>query len=174
MFAQRLEATDVRANPPPPPLNDKYCSLDRETPTLMDSVIAQIRKMAPCGKTWIPSKHLTLINNIVYIKIKSHQLRSNRHPRYHASSQPYLALVHSIHWADKTCDIPHTDRQTYPFPLRCTNTRIISPLYLPPMNMYCGLYPVDTDVSDFTTIAYNAKIILHLATNRKWDDTSAT
>ena len=130
----------------------------------MDSVIAQIRKMAPCGKKWIPSKHLTLANNILYIKIKSHQLRSNGHPKYHASPQPCLALVHSNHWADKTCELPHTDHQTYPFPLRCTNTRIISPLYILPMNMYYGLYPVDTDVSAFTAIAYNAEIILRLAT----------
>ena len=32
------------------------------------------------------------------------------------------------------------------------------------MNMLHGLYPVDTDVSDFTVCAYNAEIILHLAT----------
>ena len=32
------------------------------------------------------------------------------------------------------------------------------------MNMYYGLCPVDTDVSDFTTVAYNAEIILRLAT----------
>ena len=32
------------------------------------------------------------------------------------------------------------------------------------MNIYYGLYPVDTDVSDFTASVYNAEIILHLAT----------
>ena len=32
------------------------------------------------------------------------------------------------------------------------------------MNMFYGLYPVDTDVSDFTACAYNAEIILRLAT----------
>ena len=32
------------------------------------------------------------------------------------------------------------------------------------MNMYYGLYPVDTDVSDFTTVTYNAEIIFRLAT----------
>ena len=32
------------------------------------------------------------------------------------------------------------------------------------MNMYYGLYSVDTDVSDFTAIVYSAKIILRLAT----------
>ena len=32
------------------------------------------------------------------------------------------------------------------------------------MNMFYGLYPVDTDVSDFTACAYNAETILRLAT----------
>ena len=32
------------------------------------------------------------------------------------------------------------------------------------MNMYYGLYPIDTDVSDFTAVAYQAEIILHFAT----------
>ena len=32
------------------------------------------------------------------------------------------------------------------------------------MNMYYGLYPVDTDVSDFTADAYQAEIIIRLAT----------
>ena len=32
------------------------------------------------------------------------------------------------------------------------------------MNLYYDLYPVDTDVSDFTDIAYQAEIVLRLAT----------
>ena len=164
MLAQRLEATNVRANPLPPPLNDEHRSLACVPSTLIDSVIAQIRKMSPCSKIWIPSKHLTLANDIVYIKIKSHQLRSNGHPKYHAAPQPCFALVYNNHLADKTCELPHTDHRTYPFPLRCTNSRFISLLYILPMNMYYGLYPVDTDLSDFTAITYNAEIILRLAT----------
>ena len=130
----------------------------------MKSVIAQIKKMPPCGKIWIPSKHLTLTHNIVYIKINSHQLRSNGQPKYHTVPQPYLALVHNNHWANKTCELPHTDDQTYLFPLQCTSTCITSPLYILPINMYYGLYPVDTDVSDFIVCAYNAEIIIYLAT----------
>ena len=97
-------------------------------------------------------------------KIQSHHLRSNGQSKYHASVQSCLALVHSNHWVDKTCELPYTDNRTCPFPLRCTSTRITSPLYILPMNMLHGLYPVDTDVSDFTVCAYNAEIILHLAT----------
>ena len=32
------------------------------------------------------------------------------------------------------------------------------------MNMYYGLYPVDTDVSDFVATAYQAELIIRLAT----------
>ena len=32
------------------------------------------------------------------------------------------------------------------------------------MNMFYGLYPVDTDVSDFTACTYDAEIILRMAT----------
>ena len=106
ILAQCIETTNVRANPPSPPLNDEHSSLANATPTLMNSVIAQIRKVAPCWKTWIPSKHLTLANNIVYIKIKSHQFRSNEHPKYHTSPQPCLALVHKHHWSDKHVSSP--------------------------------------------------------------------
>ena len=38
------------------------------------------------------------------------------------------------------------------------------PLYYHPMNMYESLYPVDTDVSDFIVIAYQAEIIPRLST----------
>ena len=53
---------------------------------------------------------------------------------------------------------------TFPFPLTCTHTRITSPLYYYPMNMYYGLYPVDTDVSEFIATAYQAELILRLVT----------
>ena len=124
MLAQRLEVTNVRANPPTLPTHDDHNSPGDDTPTIEESVIQQIMKMYPCGKTWIPSKHLTLTHNIVYIKIKSHQLRSNVQPKYHASPQPCFALVHINHWPDKTCELPHTDNRTYPFPIRCTSTCI--------------------------------------------------
>ena len=161
ILAQRLEVMNIRANPPP---YDDPNLTGNETPTIIESVIQHIKEMSPCGKTWIPSKHLTLTHNIVYIKIKARQLRSNGQPKYHASPQPCFALVHSNHWADKTCELPHTDNLPYPFPLRCTSTRITSSLYILPMNMFYGLYPVDTDVSDFTACAYNAEIILRLTT----------
>ena len=35
------------------------------------------------------------------------------------------------------------------------------------MNMHYSMYPMDTDVSDFTAIVYQAEIILHLATKSK-------
>ena len=117
MLAQRLEVTNVRANPPILPTHDDHNSPGDDTPTIEESVIQQIMKMYPCGKTWIPSKHLTLTHSIVYIKIQSHQLRSNGKPKYHASTQSCLDLVHSNHWADKTCELPYTDNRTYPFPL---------------------------------------------------------
>ena len=41
------------------------------------------------------------------------------------------------------------------------------PLYILPINMLYGLYPVDTDVSDFIACAYNGEIILRLATKLK-------
>ena len=164
MLAQRLKATNVRANPPSLPLNNDQKTFVNDTITTMESVIAQIKKITPCGKTWILSKHLTLTHNIVYIKIKSHQLRPNGQPKYHASPHPCLALVHGNHWADRTCELPHTDNQTYPFLLRFTSTRITSPLYILPTNMYYSLYLVDTDVSVFTACPYNAEIIIHPAT----------
>jgi len=44
------------------------------------------------------------------------------------------------------------------------HTRVIPSLYIQPMNMYYGLYTVDTNVSDFKAVAYQAEIFLHLAT----------
>jgi len=72
MLAQRLEATNIRANPTTIPPPEDPSLTDDDTPTLMETVIQQIKKMSPCGKTWIPSQHLTLTQHIVYIKIKSH------------------------------------------------------------------------------------------------------
>ena len=102
-----------------------------------------MRKMFPCGKTWIPHQYITLVYTIVYIKIKSHQLRSNGYPKYHARLQLCLALVYS-----------NANPQRHIFPLRCDATRIRSPLYFHSLNMYYGMYPVDMDFSDFTAIAY--------------------
>ena len=47
------------------------CNED-DTPTLMDSILTQIRAMHPCGKTWLPHKHITIVQHTIYIKIKSH------------------------------------------------------------------------------------------------------
>lgn len=75
-----------------------------------------------------------------------------------------MALVYINHWADKTCELPHANPLCHAFPLRCDTIRIRSPLYFHPLNMYYGLYPVDTGLSDFTVIAYEAEIILRLTT----------
>ena len=112
----------------------------------------------------MPHKHITPIHTSIYINIKSHQLRSNGYTKHHTRPQPCLALVHSNHGADKTCELPHTANSQQSFPLCCNTTHILTPLYFHPMNMCYGLYPVDTDVSDFTVIAYQAEIILRLAT----------
>ena len=33
-------------------------------------------------------------------------------------------------------------------------------IYIHPMNLYCGICPTDTDVSDFTAVADKSEIIL--------------
>ena len=50
MLAQRLEVTNVRANPPTLPTHDDHNSPGNQTPTIMESVIQQIKKISPCGK----------------------------------------------------------------------------------------------------------------------------
>lgn len=82
----------------------------------------------------------------------------------HYPLQSCLDLVRSNHCMDKTCELPHTDSITHTFLLRCTTTLILSSLYIHPMNMYYDLYLMDTDVSNFTTVSYQAEIILRLAT----------
>ena len=121
------------------------------------------------GKIWLPTEHITIIDTRVYIKIKSHRDRSNGYPKNYARPQPRMALVHSNHWADKTCELPHTDPISHPVPLRCNTTRILSLLCIQPINMNYVLYPVDTDVSDFTAIVYQTEIILRLATKSEMD-----
>ena len=164
ILAQRLEAISPRLPLDHPTHYTQPTIHDDSTPTLMTTIMDQIHRLPPCGKTWMPHKNITPIHTSIYIKIKSHQLRSNGYPKYHARHQPYLALVHSNHWAYKPCELPHTATAQQSFPLCCNTTRILSPLYFHPMNMYYGLYPVDTDVSDFTAIAYQAEIIIRLAT----------
>ena len=111
----------------------------------------------------MPYKHITPIHTTVYIKIKSYQLRSNGYPKYHTHPQSYMDLVHSNQWVDKICELPHAIYSSYALPLRYNTTHIRSSLYFHLMNMYYGIYPVDTDVSNFTTIAYQDKTILRLA-----------
>ena len=136
MLVQRLEATGPRL--PRDILEYDILSQGREddAPTLMDTILVQIRKLSPCGKTWIPHQYITPIHTTVYIKIKSHQLRSNGYAKYHVRPQLYLALVHSNHWADKTCELPHANTLQHTFPLRCDTTRICFLLYFHPLKMY--------------------------------------
>ena len=100
----------------------------------------------------------------LYVKIKSHQPRPNCTQKYNTGPQPCLALVHSNHWADKTYELPFSVHSSPLFPLTCTHSRITCPLYYYPMNMLYGLYPGDTDVSDFVATACQAELILRLAT----------
>ena len=62
------------------------------------------------------------------------------------------------------CPLPQTRSNHIPYAV----TRHVSPPPLPPyfhpMNIYYGQYPVETDVSDFMAISYQAEIIIHLAT----------
>ena len=111
---------------------------------------------------YIPEKYITDIDTQLCIKIKSHQLRSNGYPKFHVHPQPCMDLIRSNPWADKRCKLPYIYQIPHPFPLRCNTTIILSPLFFHPMNMYYGIYPVDTDMSDFTTVTYYAEIILRL------------
>ena len=65
MFAQRLEATSPRLpigmSKQELPLS---CTGD-DTSTLMGTILAQIRKMYPYDKTWLPHKHLILVYNTI-------------------------------------------------------------------------------------------------------------
>ena len=164
MLAQRLEETSPRLPLDHPTHYTQPTIHDDSIPKLMTTIIDLIRRLPPCSKTWMPHKHITPIHTSIYIKIMSNELRSNGYPKYHARPHPCLALVHSNHWADKTCELPHTANSQQSFPLCCNTTRILSPLYFHPMNIYYGLYPVDIDISDFTAIAYQAEIIIRLAT----------
>ena len=85
--------------------------------------------------------------------------QSNGHPKYNAKPQPCLALFNSNHCTDTTCD-----RLPVHSPYN-VSTHELSPLYYHPMNIYYGPYLVETDVSDFITVAYQAAIILRLSTN---------
>ena len=133
----------------------------------MDAILTQLRKLPPCGHTRIPHKEITPVLTTMYIKIKSHQLRSNGYPKYHARPQSCMVLVYINHWANKTCELQHATHSRHVFPLRCKTTRIRSTLYFHTMNMLYGVYSVDTAVSDFTTIAFQAEIIIRLATKQE-------
>ena len=127
MLAQRLEATSPQL---PIGRSQQELSLsctEDDTPIVMDTILTQIRRMHPCGKAWLPHKHLTLVHNTIYIKIKSHRIRSNGYPKYRTQLQPCMALVHINHCTDKTCDLPHLDTLRNSFLLRCTTTHILSP-----------------------------------------------
>ena len=48
MLAQRLEVTNIRANPPTLPPHDDPILTDDDNPTIMESVIQQIKKISSC------------------------------------------------------------------------------------------------------------------------------
>ena len=87
MLTQRLEATSPRL-PVGVTLEDHSITCNNDdTPTLMDSIMTYIRTMHPCGKTWLPHKHITVVQQTTYINIKSHQLKSNGYPKYRKDPQ---------------------------------------------------------------------------------------
>ena len=132
--------------------------------TLHATIVLKIGQMGHCEKKWNPTRHVTVMGAQLYVKIKSHQLRPNGKQKYNTGPQPGLTLVHINHWADKICELLLSVHSSPPFPITCAHSRITSPLYYYPMNMFYGLYPVDTDVSDFVATAYQAEQILRLAT----------
>ena len=163
MLAQRLAASQ-----PPTPATHPNPGIPRAATwygplTCTQHVLQQLTTLPPCGNLWRPSKHITTTGHHTYIKIKSHQLLSAGFPRSHHRPQPCLAMAHSNHWADKTCELPYSPNTAPSFPLQCLHQRITSPLYYSPMNLYYGIYPVDTDVSDFIASAYQAELLLRLA-----------
>ena len=125
MLAQRLEATSSRILVDMSQNDHSITCNEADTPTLMNSIMTQIRAIPPCGKIWLPHYHINVVQHTIYIKIKSHQLKSNGYPKYRQEPQPCLALVHSNHWADKTCELLLLNTSQNSFPLRCTITRIL-------------------------------------------------
>ena len=164
ILAQRLDASYTGIPP------RHYSPTTLPTPiimgqlTLCETIVLQIGQMEHCGKTWNPARHAIVMGVQLYVKMKSHQLRTNGTPKYNTGSQPCLALLHSNYWADKTCELPFSVHPSLPFPITYALSRITSPLYYYPMNMFYELYPVDTNVSDFVATAYQAELILRLAT----------
>ena len=164
ILAQRLETTqsgttanhDLPTMLPPPTLMRSL--------TLHDTIVRKIGQIGHCGKQWNPSQHATIMGTQLYVKIRSHQLRSNVTLKYSTKPKPYLALVHSNHWTYKKCELQYSAPNSLPFPLTCNHSRITSPLYYYPMNIYYGLYPMDKDISDFLATSYQAELILRLAT----------
>ena len=164
MLAQRLAATQPTNNHPRAP-HARDPTISAIGPLILHNTITtQIQHIFPPGRHWNPTKHLTTIGLHLFVKIKSHQLCSTGAPKYYAHPQPCYALVHSNHWVDKTCELPYAAPTTIQFPIPCSLVRLTAPLYYQPMNLYYGLYPVDTDVSDFIASAYQAELILRQST----------
>ena len=164
MLTQQLAATPSASHHPrapsasvstPPPFGPR---------PLHATIATLIRRFTTYDKHWNPTKHTTTIGHQLFVKIKSHQIRSNDFPKYHSQLRPCFALVHSNHCVDKTCELPYTDQTNIPFPLPCSLARITPPLYSHPINLYYGLYPVDMDVCNFFVSAYQAELLLCLAT----------
>ena len=115
ILAQRLATTQLANNHPraPPASTPKH--LPTGPQTLHDTITAQIKRFFPSGKQSNPTKHLITIGPHLFVKIKSHQLRSNGVPKYPVQPQPCYALVHSNHWVDKTYELPAADSHA-PYP----------------------------------------------------------
>ena len=153
-LTQRLEVTNPTQSYNQTHQHNIALYTDDETKTLHMIIITQICKIPLYGKKWTSKKHINDINTQLYIKIKSHKLHSNGYPEYYIRPQPCIVLMYINHWADRTRELLYTDQMTHPFSMQRNTTRILSPLYFRPMNMYYGLYPIDTDVSNFTAVAY--------------------
>ena len=164
MLAQRLAATQPSSNHISAPHARVQNNSAIGPLTLHNTITAHIQHIFPHDRHWNPTKHLTTIGHHLFVKIKSHQLRATGAPKYRVNPQPCYALAHSNHWVDKTCELPYAVLPTLQFPLPCSLVRITTPLYIEPMNLYYGLYPVDTDVSEFIASAYQAELILRLST----------
>lgn len=69
ILAQRLEATTIVTSHSPTYRHHTSPHPIDETPTLIDTIITQIKNMPPWGKTWLPTEHITIIDTRVYIEI---------------------------------------------------------------------------------------------------------
>ena len=122
MFTQRLEAT--KPGPTPTHAQAKIPSLSLAIASNTTCHHRRVNRPDSIMLEEVQPWSTYHWDTQLQVKIKSHQVRSNGHLKYNDRPQLYLILVHSNHWADKTCEIPYTDRTAHPFPLRCHAARI--------------------------------------------------